>query len=67
MIQEKPSKKSEHFDKVFQNIVIDSQQQVSDHHSSSEQDSCQSSPPGDCPLIVRCSKSQTSLNIIVKR
>ena len=47
---------------IFQNIVIDpQQQQISDDCSSSAQDSSQSSFPGDCPPTVNCSKSQTRI------
>ena len=38
------------------------QQQLSDDCSSSGQDSCHSSSPGDCPPIVNCSKSQTRID-----
>ena len=53
---------------IFQKIVIEPQQQkVSDDCFSSAQNLCQSSPPGDCPPIVNCSKSQASLNVILMR
>ena len=67
MLHEGPSKKiwvsQQSMFLIFQNIVIDpQQQQISDDCSSSAQDSRQSSPPGDCPPIVNCSKSQTRID-----
>ena len=64
MLQEGPSNKicasQQSIFLVFQNIVfVPKQQQISDDCSSSAQDSCQYSPPGDCPPNVNCTKSQT--------
>ena len=48
---------------MFQNIMIDpQQQQISDDCSSSARDSCQPSPSGDCPSIVNCCKSHTRID-----
>ena len=43
---------------INQNIMIQSSNNKYDECSSSAHDSYQSSPPGDCPPIVNCSKSQ---------